>query len=149
MRSLASWIEERGRRGKQDYDVVICGAGGAGLAAALEAQKLGLKTVVLEKTRAANTVFNFSAGKKIWARQEQVELDTSLWLDNCTKEELLEKWAAIIKDERILIHAGKDLKEIKDEDSGCKVSATDGSRYSCAAVLAGNRPQRQPEAFEG
>ncbi|MCX5898793.1 MAG: NAD(P)-binding domain-containing protein [Proteobacteria bacterium] len=135
MRSLASWIEERGRKGKHDYDVVICGAGGAGLAAALEAQKLGLKTVVLEKTRAANTVFNFSAGKKIWARQEQVELDTSLWLDNCTKEELLEKWRDIIRDEQIHVQEGRDLKDITNADNGFVVSTTDGSHYTCAAVL--------------
>jgi thioredoxin reductase len=135
MRSIASWMENRGERGQHEYDVVICGAGGAGLAAALEAQRLHLKTIILEKNKIANTVVNFHTGKKIWARQEQVELDTRLWLDNCTKEELLEKWAAIIQKEQILIHEGKELQEIENEATGFAVSTSGGSCYTCAAVL--------------
>ncbi|MFR5429561.1 MAG: FAD-binding protein, partial [Parasutterella excrementihominis] len=35
----------------KEYDIVIIGAGGAGLAAACRAGELGLKAIVLEKTR--------------------------------------------------------------------------------------------------
>src|SRR5438445_8629592 len=40
------------------YDVVIVGAGAAGLTAALEAQQLGLRAIVLEKSKLANTIEN-------------------------------------------------------------------------------------------
>jgi thioredoxin reductase/NAD-dependent dihydropyrimidine dehydrogenase PreA subunit len=135
MRSAAAWLGKLPDASKLDYDVVICGAGPAGLAAALEAQQLNLRAVILEKNRPANTVENFSAGKKIWARQEKVDLETGLWLDNCTKEELLQKWGAIIDTEKIDIHVGKDLSGIEDTANGFTVRTIDGSSYACGAVV--------------
>src|SRR5258708_6383296 len=40
------------------YDAVILGAGAAGLTAALELQQAGLRVIVLEKSKLANTIDN-------------------------------------------------------------------------------------------
>ena len=48
-------------------DIVIVGAGPAGLSAAVEAQKRGLRYVVLERNAAASTVRSFPPGKKVYA----------------------------------------------------------------------------------
>ncbi len=76
IRSAEKWLNRKNLIGLNDYDVVICGAGASGIAAAFEAKKLNLNYLVLEKNRPANTIVNFSEGKKILARQELLELDT-------------------------------------------------------------------------
>jgi thioredoxin reductase/ferredoxin len=48
------------------FDVVIIGAGVAGMAAAVECAKHGLRYQVLESTRSFSTVANFPAGKPIF-----------------------------------------------------------------------------------
>ena len=49
------------------YDVLIVGAGAAGLNAALAAQERGMRLVVLEKQKIANTIEDFPEGKWVYA----------------------------------------------------------------------------------
>ena len=44
------------------FDLVIIGAGPAGISAAYEAQKAGLNYVVLEKGLIGNTIYNYPVG---------------------------------------------------------------------------------------
>jgi len=50
-------------------DVIIVGAGAAGLNAALAAQEKGYRSVVLEKCKIANTIENFPEGKWVYANR--------------------------------------------------------------------------------
>ena len=50
---------------EEGLDLVIIGAGPAGISAAIEASKLGWKYVVLERSKIASTVRSFPPGKKI------------------------------------------------------------------------------------
>src|SRR2546427_7950569 len=47
-------------------DLVIIGAGVSGMAAAVEAKRLGLSYTILEATEAVSTVLNFPKGKPIY-----------------------------------------------------------------------------------
>ena len=76
------------RLGEEVYDVVICGAGAAGLNAALHARDKGLATVVLEKGKIANTIEDFPEGKWIYAEPDDTPAKGKLWLDGATKEDL-------------------------------------------------------------
>jgi hypothetical protein len=52
------------------YDLVIVGAGAAGLNAALAAKDKGLRTLVLEKSKVANTIKDFPEGKWVYAEPD-------------------------------------------------------------------------------
>ena len=52
------------------YDLVVIGAGAAGLNAALGAQDRGLRVLVLEKNKIANTIEDFPEGKWIYAEPD-------------------------------------------------------------------------------
>lgn len=58
--------KDKAGRDLEDYDVAIIGAGVSGISAAMEAQKAGLKYVLLENSQAFNTVENFPKGKPIF-----------------------------------------------------------------------------------
>jgi len=133
--AAAEWLKKNNNSGLNEYDVVICGAGASGIAAAFESKKLKLNYVVLEKNRPANTILNFPENKKILARQEKVELETKLWLDNCTKEELLDKWSEQLNEENINILTEKQIVSIENIKTNFCVKTKDKSEYSCGAVV--------------
>ena len=74
------------------YDLVIAGAGAAGLNAALAAKDKGLRALVLEKGKIANTIDNFPEGKWVYAEPDQTPPKGKLWLDGARKEDLIARW---------------------------------------------------------
>ncbi len=78
-------------------DVVIVGAGPAGLSAALEAKKRQLRFVVLEQGTVAHSIQSFPRGKLVFDQPLGVPLVGELWLAEATKEELLRQWLRIVR----------------------------------------------------
>jgi thioredoxin reductase len=109
-RSLAR--EPRARDGSV-HDLVIVGAGPAGLSAALEAQKLGLRAVVLEQGRVAESIQSFSRDKIVLDAGVVAE-DLPLWVGECHKDELVRRWLRAVHGARL------DLREQTRVDSWCK-----------------------------
>lgn len=70
-------------------DLAIIGGGVAGMSAAIEAQKAGLRFVVLEAAEAFATVVNFPKGKPIYTYPTEMKLDGGLQFSAKVKEELL------------------------------------------------------------
>lgn len=77
-------------------DVIIVGAGPAGLSAALEAKRAGLNYVVLERGTIADTIRKYPRHKFLMAEPVRVPLYGDLWIADGAKETLLKVWEAII-----------------------------------------------------
>jgi NosR/NirI family transcriptional regulator, nitrous oxide reductase regulator len=97
------------------YDIVIVGAGAAGLSCALEAKKHHLNYIVLESTRVANTVVNFPKGKHIFAEPKQLVYKSALPVVAATKEETLEAWYKVVREEKLNIREGFPVKNVKKQ----------------------------------
>ena len=69
----------------EGLDLVIVGGGPAGISAAIECEKRGLKYVLIERAELASTVRTFPAGKKVYAEPQSIknisELDVDTDLD--------------------------------------------------------------------
>jgi len=77
----------------QDVDVLIVGAGPAGLSAALTCTQYPISFVVIERTdTAVNTVMSYPAGKSVHAMPPDVESVGLLPVRDFTKEELMVEW---------------------------------------------------------
>ncbi|MFQ5605875.1 MAG: NAD(P)-binding domain-containing protein, partial [bacterium] len=74
------------------YDVLIVGAGASGIGAANRAQELGLRYVVIEQGQPANLIRSFTKGKPLFMEPLDVPLESSMWCQESSKEELLEQW---------------------------------------------------------
>ena len=83
------------------YDAVIIGAGSAGLTAALELQQLGLRVIVLEKSKLANTIDNLPEGKWIYTEPADRPAMGRLWLEEASKEDLVLRWRNDIEMSRL------------------------------------------------
>jgi thioredoxin reductase/ferredoxin len=82
----------RGTRGGGDaVDVAIVGAGVAGMAAALEARKLGLSYSIFEASEPFSTVVNFPKGKPIYTYPKEMTPAGDMQVSADVKEALVEE----------------------------------------------------------
>ena len=118
------------------FDLIIAGAGAAGLNCALEAQALGLKVLVIEKNKIANTIEEFPEGKWIYAEPEGVSASGRLWLEASSKEELLARWHADVSRNGLDVRTGEGIEAIARHGGGFEVRTPARTYRSKFVVLA-------------
>jgi len=119
-------------------DVLIVGAGSSGLGAADRCEQLGIRYVVIEQQRAGQLIRNFTKGKPLFAEPENVPLESRLWFEECSKEELLAKWDEQVPQLGLKINEYEQVTDIQrrsDTDS-FKVTTDKGTYAACRVVLA-------------
>jgi thioredoxin reductase len=127
---------------RDTFDLIIIGAGPAGLSAAIEAKRRGLRATILEQGSIAEGIRSFPRGKIVLdAGAEVAEADAGLWIGECTKEELLRKWQRSVRKHGINVREGQRVTSAaRAPADGCfDVSAllTDGGqvRYRSDSIL--------------
>jgi thioredoxin reductase (NADPH) len=106
------------RENKQILDVVVVGAGPAGLAAAMRCRERQLDYLVLEKDRSLSTIWDYPKNKFVMAEPSNVPMASALWFGDCTKEELLTRWQSAIAQEKLRVREGSEVKRIAREADG-------------------------------
>jgi thioredoxin reductase (NADPH) len=115
-------------------EVAIIGAGPAGLAAAMRCRERGLSYCVFERDRLASTIRDYPKNKHVMAEPSNVELLSSLWFGDCSKEELLDRWQKTVKDEQLRVLEQTEVKQVKEND-GLFTLDTDRGQYVAEHVL--------------
>jgi len=118
-----------------EFDLVIVGAGPAGISASLEAKKHHLKTVTLEQDSLGGTVFTFPRAKVVMTSAMDIPLYGKVKLYETSKKELLDLWNNILQKHEIQIHENKKVEKIVQENGGFSVLTKDGKQYSTRRVL--------------
>jgi thioredoxin reductase/NAD-dependent dihydropyrimidine dehydrogenase PreA subunit len=114
------------RRSHDAVDLVVVGAGPAGLSAALEARARGLSLVVLEQGSVAESIRSFPRGKLVFDDANGSPGDARLWLEECTKEELLSRWLRIVRQAALPIREGRRVESVtRDRDGTFVVRAVE------------------------
>jgi putative YpdA family bacillithiol system oxidoreductase len=99
-------------------DLIIVGAGPAGLSAGLAAKSAGLKAVVLEQGGFADTIRRFPNRKIVMAEPISVPMYGSLWISDAPKETLLSVWQTIIESAQLEINENEQVISIKRNGAG-------------------------------
>ncbi len=121
------------------YDVVIVGAGPAGLSAAIEAHKRGYSYIVLEAAdRPFNTIENFPKGKPMFYEPADYdESETELTMTGETKETLIDHLSKIISQYELNIVYGKRVETIESlGDAGHNIVTKDETYQAQKTILA-------------
>ncbi|MFQ5652751.1 MAG: NAD(P)-binding domain-containing protein [bacterium] len=133
---IATRGASNGGGGKEVYDVLIIGAGAAGLNAALQAKARGMHYIVLEKNRIANTIENFPEGKWVYAEPDSQPPKGKLWLDGASKEDLMKNWHRIIDENKLKVRTNEGVEKIDKKDGVFQVTSSKATYRARHVVLA-------------
>ena len=125
-------------------DVLIVGAGAAGLNAALAAQERGLSYLLLEKGKIANTIEDFPEGKWVYAEPDSQPPKGKLWLDGARKEELIERWQQIVEENRLEIRTEVSLTAVKRQRDGTLIATTSAGEHRTRKIVLATGQRGSP-----
>jgi thioredoxin reductase (NADPH) len=111
-------------------DVLVIGAGPTGLACAIEAQKTGLKVIVLDKGCLVNSLFHYPAGMLFFTTPELLEIGEIPFTtanQKPTREEALEYYRKVSEHYRLDIRQYEWVKTVMGKDGNFSITASDRS----------------------
>lgn len=121
--------------GGPELDVVIVGAGPAGIAAGLGAIQHGLKHVVVEQEDSlGGTVYHYPRHKIAMTAPVRLPLIGKVKFDEVTKETLLDFWQGVVRKVSLGIRFNERMETIERNGRGFVVRTSRGA-YSARAVL--------------
>ncbi len=127
-------ISKRGRA-KTPHDVVIIGAGPAGIAATLAAKHHGLRCVTLEQENTfGGTTLHYPRGKIVMTAPMNLPIIGKIKLKEISKEALMELWEDVVDKARIKINFGERMERIERQGDAFSV-VTNRANYLTRSVL--------------
>ena len=93
-----------------NYQLIIIGAGPAGISAAFEAKKLDLNYLVIEKNLIGNTIYNYPIGLTVFSTVNELEFregDLQPAREKPTREELLSYYTRFVLENELECPMGR------------------------------------------
>ena len=131
-------IAKDGARSSVDgiYDVIIVGAGPAGISAALSAIKNELSYLILDQQEPGGTILQYPRRKLIMSQPVQLPLYGWMKKEEFSKEDLLATWQKIITDYKININSGEKVETVGIENGSFHILTSKETYTSQQVVLA-------------
>ena len=117
------------------YDLIIVGAGPAGISAALAAKKLNINALVLEQDTLGGTVFTFPRAKIVMTSEMDIPLHGKVKLHETSKKQLLELWKSILSKNSIQIQENSKVEAITPEGNIFRVETGNGETMTTKTIL--------------
>src|SRR5690242_13297667 len=114
------------------FDALIIGSGPTGLSTGIELEKLGMKTVLIEKGCVCNSIYNYPTHMTFFTTPELLEIGnipmTSL-NEKPNRTEALKYYRRVADHYKLDIHQYEKVDNVRGSDGAFEVLATD--RYGC------------------
>ncbi|MBI5915267.1 MAG: NAD(P)-binding domain-containing protein [Bacteroidetes bacterium] len=123
------------KRDDATYDLIIIGAGPAGISASLTAKKHGLNFLTLEQDSLGGTVFNFPRSKIVMTAPMDLPLYGKVKLYNTSKSELLDLWQTVLAKNNISIRENTKVEGILVDNGHFNVMTLKGESFRTKNVL--------------
>ena len=116
-------------------DVVIVGAGPAGISASLAAKEKNMKFVTLEQEKSfGGTVYHYPRNKVVMTAPVQLPIIGKMNFGEVSKEKLLEFWNGVVKRTGLKINFFERMEKVKPAGQGFIVT-TSKQEYRTRAIL--------------
>ena len=120
------------------FDLIIIGAGPAGLSAAEAAQREDLSYLVIEKGTIADTIRKYPIGRTMFSTPNEVEMHPESLKplrEKPTREELLSHYIHFVLDNNLRVNTGEKVENVSgDVETGFSIT-TNKAEYKAARVL--------------
>src|SRR5687767_4834213 len=122
------------------FDLLIIGAGPAGISAAYEAQKLNLSYLVVEKGLIGNTIYNYPVGLAVFSTPNELEFnegDLKPAREKPTREELLSYYVRFVLENNLNVQTEEEVLNVeKISDNHFRITTGKGVYESQKILFA-------------
>lgn len=118
-----------------DLDVLIVGAGPAGITSTLSAKESKLKSATIEQDSLGGTVAHFPRRKLVMTQPANLPLVGKVKFKEVSKEKLIEFWQEVETKTGIKINYGEYVQSVKPAPGGGHIVATTKGSYNTRTVL--------------
>jgi thioredoxin reductase (NADPH) len=136
VQAVASISKLSGIGKSHPLDLVIVGAGPAGIAASLAAKDKNLRFVTLEQDSLGGTVSHYPRGKIVMTAPVVLPIVGKMHFKETTKEALMSFWEGIIETAGLKINTRERVESVTQEKTGFTVKTSNNSYQARALLLA-------------
>ncbi|MGD9549346.1 MAG: NAD(P)-binding domain-containing protein [Candidatus Krumholzibacteriia bacterium] len=132
--AVAAALQGAGPAGSGSHDLIVVGAGPAGMSAALVAREMGVSCLVLDQQDPGGTILQYPRRKLVMVQPVTIPGYGKLERLEYTKEELLGIWQELHVDAGLDIRTGLRVTGITGEDGAFSVETGEGT-FACRKVI--------------
>ncbi len=122
----------------QTYDVIIIGAGPIGLACGIEAEKVGLSYIILEKGCLVNSLYHYPANMTFFSTSDRLEIGEVPFVTNNpkpTRAEALEYYRRVCTSWRLKVNLYEQVNELTKNIDGNFSVITSKNDYQAKSII--------------
>ena len=134
MQAIEAIQKKNQRAPNKRLDVLIVGAGPAGMAASLTAKSLNLTYRTIEQESLGGCVYKYPRGKLVMTAPVELPLVGKFHFKQTSKEALLQVWTEIMQREQLRIQTNERVASIEKDGDGFIVR-TSKAAYRASTVL--------------
>jgi thioredoxin reductase (NADPH) len=120
---------------RAEFDLLIVGAGPAGISAALAAKKAGKKCLLLEQDSIGGTVFSFPRQKIIMTAPMDLPLYGKIKLVETSKNELLKIWIDVFQKHQINVKEHCKVEAVEPDGNIFQIHTSNGEFFTAHKVI--------------
>jgi thioredoxin reductase (NADPH) len=150
--AIDSMIKEKnnlnGDAKPNDYDVIIIGAGPAGLSASLAAKEHNLKCLTIEQEESlGGAIYKYPRNKVAMTQPVILPIIGRVEMFDISKEELLGFWLRVLRDQELKVNFNERMEAVTKTDTGYVVKTSKATYHTTNVLLAIGR-QGTPRKLE-
>lgn len=123
------------RQIEAEYDLIIIGAGPAGISASLAAKKHKLSALTLEQDSLGGTVYTFPRSKIVMTSPMDIPLFGKVKLYETSKSELLDLWNEVLSKNEIVIREHSKVENIVFQDNRFIIETINKEQFTARKVI--------------
>ena len=127
--------EEKERKSDRIYDLVIVGAGPAGIGAALKARQEKLDFIILDQQDLGGTVLTYPRRKLVMTRPMELPGYGKVNLREVQKEKLMDLFQDVFSKADLSVYANEKVTEVVRDNGNFKVVTGSSNEYRAKRVL--------------
>src|SRR5437588_514457 len=125
----------RASSGSDTWDLLIVGAGPAGISASLRAIERKLTYVTIEQDEIGGTVAKYPRQKLVMTSPVEFPLYGKFNKQELSKEELIAFWKSVIRRVNFRVRTGEKIEDIRKGEDGVFTVASNKAQYPARAII--------------